>query len=915
MYFIQRIGVFLLILLVLVACNSSEPPSETVAVDDVSEVVSETVNDTVDSVNEEADESSNTIVTFAVNDYERGLYANHIEAFQQANPSITIELISMGEITEDPYILYYESDEKIMETALDLVKSADVLAISPPQVMIDQELILNLEPLIASDGQMKVDDFFPGILEKHQQDGGTWALPLVTSYNVIVYDKNLFDAANVPYPEPGWNWADFVATAQALTDLEGETVQWGFTTNFSYPIDFIEARAGRPFIDETTQPPTINFEHPDVVAAFQWYADLVHVHGVMPTNEEEENLARSVSVGFGNNGRGAAMWIENTAFMSTASLGGDNLGMVPFPSASPEDKTSPISPFRGSGNSLVISAGSTKIEEAWAWLKFLSQQSSERGFFDSAALPARQSAAEASGFWDDLDDNFADTLRYAVNHTFVPSEMPRDTFLPLHQIIDLQEDVATVLAEVQTEVEEAMQKQTDAVAESTPVPSFTVAEPPSSQVPEGATVVKFVIMGAAPDIYREIAKSFQETHPDIVVKIEEPNYFDGDFSVAALMGEGDCFQSFSSLDDPDDLAAILSVQPFLDADPELAESDFYPALLDAFRKQGQIMGLPGEAMMRILAYDKRLFDAVDQPYPSSGWTMDEFLETTVALTQGDGEEKIYGFRPSAFNEASDLIMMMEQLGAQFIDEGVDPVQMSFTHPDTIAAMRWYTNLTTEYGVKPLPDDSGMFGRTVTFSDESLDPAPGNIAIWADENFGVFFGPDDEDAPEQDTSHIGYVLYPTGVSGSANYENVTGFFISAKTQHRQACWEWIKYLSSEPAVFQFGTPAHIGTSESTEYVQRVGAEKAAIFRDALSSSDKSSEFNRFSRSASWISLSIAWLEEAHKDVVLNDVSVEDAMQQAQNKSDAFRDCVIERDIFSDFEKQFECLSEIDPNLFG
>jgi ABC-type glycerol-3-phosphate transport system substrate-binding protein len=288
--------------------------------------------------------------------------------------------------------------------------------------------------------------------------------------------------------------------------------------------------------------------------------------------------------------------------------------------------------------------------------------------------------------------------------------------------------------------------------------------------------------------------------------------------------------------------------------------------------------------------------------------MEEFLETAVALTQGSGEDKIYGFKPSLFEQGT-MLLMMAQLGAQFIDDSVDPPQTSFTHPDTIAALRWYANLTTEYGVKPPPAES--------FAVPDFDPfgTARNTAIWPEAGFGGAIliargGPEGE----QDTSHIGYVPYPGG-ENSPGFGNVTGYFITANTQQRQACWEWIKFLSSQPNLAQNGIPAHIDAAQSDEYARLIGTEKAEVLRTILSSSGDSTELNRFASRASWISITSRWLELAHASVVNNGLSVEAALQQAQANADAYRSCVIANDALADFEKQRDCINEVDPAFFG
>ena len=60
-------------------------------------------------------------------------------------------------------------------------------------------------------------------------------LPQNLSSLVVYYNRDLFDAAGVPYPEAGWTWAEFLDAAKALTrDIDGDglptSMVWGWRT-------------------------------------------------------------------------------------------------------------------------------------------------------------------------------------------------------------------------------------------------------------------------------------------------------------------------------------------------------------------------------------------------------------------------------------------------------------------------------------------------------------------------------------------------------------------------------------------------------------------------------------------------------------------------------------------------------------
>jgi ABC-type glycerol-3-phosphate transport system substrate-binding protein len=79
--------------------------------------------------------------------------------------------------------------------------------------------------------------------------------------------------------------------------------------------------------------------------------------------------------------------------------------------------------------------------------------------------------------------------------------------------------------------------------------------------------------------------------------------------------------------------------------------------------------------------------------------------------------------------------------------------------------------------------------------------------------------------------------------SATLTLVDGYFISAQTQHPEACWNWISFLSTQLPALR--APVRRSLAESDEYERQVGAQVAAVVRasieDALLLSPELAEF--------------------------------------------------------------------------
>jgi multiple sugar transport system substrate-binding protein len=846
-------------------------------------------------------------ITFAVWDWQMGDYEKLATAFQEANPDVYVKLVSINEILElDAFDVEWSDDAWAR-----LAARADVINLDATPDVVEQGLVRDLTPFLRSDPNFQADDFYPGALESVQWDGGAWMLPTQISFDLILFDKDAFDAADLPYPQPGWTWDDFLHAARALTQRDGDAVtRWGFVQSSDNPLPFIEGRAG-PVIDETTDPPTPRYDQPEVLEAARWYVDLMMKEEVMPYEEPVEQAGAVVPLGQRLiEQQQAAMWDESSLVWSFRKEQGHR-GVAPYPVDSSDAHTTPIWV-----TGLSMSAGAQHAAAAWRWMDFIGRQAPQQGGPFIEYLPARRSVAESSGFWEQADAELAAALRYAIDHSYVTRwrtgyQAGQDA---LEAVFKGEKTLEEALAAAQTQAETEIEQERSTQAAATPIPTFVVAAPEKdASTHAGATTISFSPgIGAMINIqaYRDAARDFESLHPDIHVEVEMPQFMGGAFSMQSLAENYDCFQWSPEVQDPANQAAILPLKPFLDADPSFSTADFYPALLDQFTWQGQLWGLPAELQPYLIEYNKDLFDAAGVAYPALDWTLEDFSQTAIALTRGEGDTKQYGFVPQAF-ETNDLLLLIEQRGAQLVDKSADPPALTLNDPATVEALQWYVNLSAEYGVKPvfMADVANVTNATAVFMEYEALTREGRAAMWT--SFGavgmILVGMGAEQA-QPDT---GVAPLPAGSGGRSGGGTSTGYFISASAEQRQACWQWITFLTSRPDVTQ-GVPARRSVAESDAYRQRVGADNAAAYLASVNGVGQGSSLDVFS-GESWLAVGIIWLGRAYEQAANGDMTVAEALNAAQKLADDYRACVVAQDAFADQQAWLECSKEADPNM--
>jgi multiple sugar transport system substrate-binding protein len=111
-------------------------------------------------------------------------------------------------------------------------------------------------------------------------------MPQNLSSPLIYYNKAIFDAAGVAYPNDAWTWGEFLATAQALTqdgDGDGAIDIYGFGSEASLVrmTPFVWMNGG-DLVDDPAAPTRLTLDSPASKDALAWFIALQTTHKVTP---------------------------------------------------------------------------------------------------------------------------------------------------------------------------------------------------------------------------------------------------------------------------------------------------------------------------------------------------------------------------------------------------------------------------------------------------------------------------------------------------------------------------------------------------------------------------------------------------------------------------------------------------------
>lgn len=225
--------------------------------------------------------TSSEQVTFSVfgDPAEFAAYESLVAAFEVAHPDIDVLLQHIPGQSEYRQRL-----------------ATDFSSGSPPDVMLlnyrrfvqfaDQGGLEPLGPYLADSELIHAADFFDTVIDAFSWDGQLWCIPQNVSSLVVYYNKDLFDAAGVPYPTDTWTHEAFLAAARALTrdvDGDGRIDQYGAGMEPSiFRLAPFIWQSGGQLVDDPQRPTRLTLDEPRALAAFQWFVDLQVKEQVVP---------------------------------------------------------------------------------------------------------------------------------------------------------------------------------------------------------------------------------------------------------------------------------------------------------------------------------------------------------------------------------------------------------------------------------------------------------------------------------------------------------------------------------------------------------------------------------------------------------------------------------------------------------
>jgi multiple sugar transport system substrate-binding protein len=319
---------------------------------------------------------------------EIAAYEGLVSAFNATQAEIEVEL---GYIPSQ--------DEYRRRLATDFAGGA------PPDVMLlnyrrfaafaDQGGLEPLDNYLQQSTVLDQRDFYPAVLEAFRLKGRLWCIPQNLSSLVVYYNRNLFDAAVVPYPQRGWTWEQFLAAARTLTldvDGDGRTDQYGVGIDPSLQrlAPFVWQNGGE-LVDDPASPSSLALDRGPALEAFRWFVALQVTEHVAP--DAVATHAESLESRF-LNGR-LAMYLNSRRGVPTyRTISSFDWDVAPLP-----EGRQPAGILHSDGYCLAA-AGKDK-DAAWRFIEFANSSEGQQLLAETGrTVPSLRFVAESPVFLD-----------------------------------------------------------------------------------------------------------------------------------------------------------------------------------------------------------------------------------------------------------------------------------------------------------------------------------------------------------------------------------------------------------------------------------------------------------------------------------------------------------------------------------
>ncbi|KKO54166.1 ABC transporter substrate-binding protein [Paenibacillus sp. DMB20] len=409
-----------------------------------------------------------TITHYTIDSEDRTFVEKLVPDFEKKHPNIKVK------IEKAPY----EQFDSKLQTLIAGGKSPDVTShygYGGFAEYYNKGMLLDMTDMIKEDGFKAEDYKIPENLMKiYNVKDRTYGIPVNMYVTIMLYNKDMFDAAKLPYPpsdyeDKSWTFDKMVEEAKKLTVATDDIAKAQYGVDFTWserdmrPLYF----GAEPYSKDTWTnggiPSSTHFDSPEVIAAYDKLFGLIFKEKVSPTTEWSKSVA-------GQNGDPFVAGKIGMSISGSWSLAGANdfpfkVGVAAVPAGGNDKVRSTLYV-----DPLLILKDSKHPKEAFEWIKFLvTAEVQEKSIeLSGGNPPVNTDAAEAYyKHFDGIDPAdvkkvYEGAVKYgfeSYNHLITHYSQINDMFINEMQPIETgHKTVAEVMPTIQKKITEIIKR-------------------------------------------------------------------------------------------------------------------------------------------------------------------------------------------------------------------------------------------------------------------------------------------------------------------------------------------------------------------------------------------------------------------------------------------------------------------------
>ncbi|WP_254566160.1 ABC transporter substrate-binding protein [Oscillatoria sp. HE19RPO] len=282
-------------------------------------------------------------------------------------------------------------------------------------------------------------------------------------------------------------------------------------------------------------------------------------------------------------------------------------------------------------------------------------------------------------------------------------------------------------------------------------------------------------------LLEQLLRDFEATHPHIKVRYEVITDQYSDVIKTRLIGDAapDIFY-LDTLEAP-----LLMHRGVLEPlnryiTPEFDLKDFQPAMLNAFKYEGKIYGLPKDFSTLALYYNTEFFQEAGLSEPPKTWAqLQEYSEKLTVRRNRDRRIQRYGY--GMVPELTRQAFVIHAFGGQFVDrKGF----AAFAQPKALKGLAPVIEQYQQARTAGIPSDTGASNVSEMFGQ-------GKAAMVLDGNWAIPY-------LQETFPRISFAIAPVptinGKKGTMAF--TVAYVMNKQSTHKEEAWELISYLTGK-----------------------------------------------------------------------------------------------------------------------